>query len=185
MNTDSDAGKAAGASDSDARSVHRVGSGGEIWECALCTFHNSIAAPRCGMCGAPQGEVAALGSDAGGAAAAADAGEPPAGEPEEEPEEKPQPEENDGDLPPPVALPARGASASRGSAGADTADPPSEHDGGAVGTVMECVVCMDSGREAVLVPCGHNAVCMACAAALSHCPICRANVAQVVRLFTV
>ena len=52
-----------------------------------------------------------------------------------------------------------------------------------------CVVCMDAARTAVCVPCGHNAGCIECLTAIHEsnqgCPVCRAELSQVIRLFTV
>ena len=52
-----------------------------------------------------------------------------------------------------------------------------------------CVVCMDAARTAVCVPCGHNAGCIECLTAIHEsnqgCPVCRAELTQVIRLFTV
>ncbi|ETW00850.1 hypothetical protein H310_07376 [Aphanomyces invadans] len=53
----------------------------------------------------------------------------------------------------------------------------------------ECVVCFDGPQNAVCVPCGHAAVCMRCADHMKQtsqqCPVCRADVRQVVQLFHV
>ncbi|KAF0700138.1 Aste57867_9326 [Aphanomyces stellatus] len=52
----------------------------------------------------------------------------------------------------------------------------------------DCVVCHYRPQEGVCVPCGHRAVCMACADTIvtqevKSCPICRANVREIIRLF--
>jgi Zinc finger, C3HC4 type (RING finger) len=49
----------------------------------------------------------------------------------------------------------------------------------------ECVICMDATRDTVLLECGHLATCHACAATLvgKTCPICRAPVKSVSRVF--
>ncbi|KAF0700141.1 Aste57867_9329 [Aphanomyces stellatus] len=51
----------------------------------------------------------------------------------------------------------------------------------------ECVVCFDHGVEAVCVPCGHHAMCMACATHLfaqgHECPVCRAAIREVIKLY--
>ncbi|OQR91893.1 hypothetical protein ACHHYP_20166 [Achlya hypogyna] len=52
----------------------------------------------------------------------------------------------------------------------------------------ECVVCFDGPQVGVCVPCGHNAVCMACADRIMEadsktCPVCRAEVLQIIRLY--
>jgi len=47
-----------------------------------------------------------------------------------------------------------------------------------------CAICMEGGRDAVFVPCGHLAACMGCAQRWSHtCPICQQAVEQVQRVF--
>jgi len=45
-----------------------------------------------------------------------------------------------------------------------------------------CVVCMDKKREVVNVPCGHLICCSGCGA-LAKCPICRANIDSIVRVY--
>jgi len=61
--------------------------------------------------------------------------------------------------------------------------------GGAGGdtVVNECVVCMDSKKSHVLVPCGHVCVCKVCAgnivATKQACPVCRARVEQVIKVY--
>ncbi|KAG9413624.1 hypothetical protein AC1031_012850 [Aphanomyces cochlioides] len=51
----------------------------------------------------------------------------------------------------------------------------------------ECVVCLDRIKQTVCVPCGHVAVCVPCADKLVRtsrkCPVCRAPVREVVKLF--
>ncbi|RHY84316.1 hypothetical protein DYB26_002930, partial [Aphanomyces astaci] len=52
----------------------------------------------------------------------------------------------------------------------------------------ECVVCFDGPQEGVCVPCGHHAVCMACARRLlahppASCPVCRGPVREIIRMF--
>jgi len=52
-----------------------------------------------------------------------------------------------------------------------------------------CALCCDRGMDAVFYRCGHQCACMQCAYYLLHqrapCPICRAPVEDVVRLFPV
>eukprot|EP00966_Prymnesium_polylepis_P114659 2649712-Prymnesium_polylepis.1 len=56
---------------------------------------------------------------------------------------------------------------------------------GGTGTCLIC--CSDRGMDAVMYRCGHQCACMQCAYVLLHqqapCPICRAPVEDVVRLF--
>lgn len=52
-----------------------------------------------------------------------------------------------------------------------------------------CVVCEDASSEAVCVPCGHVAGCISCLKEIKDkklgCPICRANIDQVIKLYHV
>ena len=52
----------------------------------------------------------------------------------------------------------------------------------------ECVVCLERGRDHVLLPCGHLCVCEACALQVQGgptpvCPLCRQGVQSAVRVF--
>lgn len=57
--------------------------------------------------------------------------------------------------------------------------PPAETDEQS----KECVACMDSNKDTVLLPCAHMCVCMPCATKMKSCPICRATVTQRVKVF--
>ncbi len=48
-----------------------------------------------------------------------------------------------------------------------------------------CVVCLERAKSTALVPCGHMCLCDSCASAkgLKKCPICRADVVSVLRVF--
>ncbi|XP_006414724.2 putative E3 ubiquitin-protein ligase XBAT35 isoform X2 [Eutrema salsugineum] len=52
-----------------------------------------------------------------------------------------------------------------------------------------CVICVDSSSEAVCVPCGHVAGCVSCLKEIKDkklgCPVCRADIDQVVKLYHV
>ena len=53
-----------------------------------------------------------------------------------------------------------------------------------------CVVCMDAPKHCVMVPCGHQCVCEACAKQLTQatsptCPMCRADVRETIRVYLV
>ncbi|KAF8388236.1 hypothetical protein HHK36_026902 [Tetracentron sinense] len=52
-----------------------------------------------------------------------------------------------------------------------------------------CVICLDAPVEGACIPCGHMAGCMSCLneikAKKGLCPVCRAKINQVVRLYTV
>ena len=41
---------------------------------------------------------------------------------------------------------------------------------------IECLVCSDSNRDCVFVPCGHIATCHMCASRIKKCLICRSSV---------
>ena len=49
-----------------------------------------------------------------------------------------------------------------------------------------CVICIDTAKTHVLVPCGHACVCAACSEMLGDpglCPVCRSDVAMAMRVF--
>ncbi|KAH9764354.1 putative E3 ubiquitin-protein ligase XBAT35 [Citrus sinensis] len=52
-----------------------------------------------------------------------------------------------------------------------------------------CVICLDAPVEGACVPCGHMAGCMSCLNEVKAkkwgCPVCRANISQVIRLYAV
>ncbi|CAI9118162.1 OLC1v1019692C2 [Oldenlandia corymbosa var. corymbosa] len=52
-----------------------------------------------------------------------------------------------------------------------------------------CVICLDAPVEGACIPCGHMAGCMSCLNEIKAknwgCPVCRANIDQVVRLYAV
>lgn len=53
----------------------------------------------------------------------------------------------------------------------------------------QCVVCWDAPAEGVCIPCGHLASCMECLSQIKAkdwgCPVCRAPIEQVIRVFSV
>jgi hypothetical protein len=54
----------------------------------------------------------------------------------------------------------------------------------------QCVVCMDAPKDHILVPCGHQCVCEACAEKLMKarsalCPFCRTPISTTVKVFVV
>lgn len=59
---------------------------------------------------------------------------------------------------------------------------------GAVPGGDECAVCLERARDAVLAPCGHLCACYRCATRLerrgTRCPICRAPIASVVKVYS-
>ncbi|RLN73406.1 hypothetical protein BBJ28_00021533 [Nothophytophthora sp. Chile5] len=52
----------------------------------------------------------------------------------------------------------------------------------------ECIVCMENARDALCVPCGHASCCYDCLRAITNedpsCPVCRANVEGVVKIYS-
>ena len=49
--------------------------------------------------------------------------------------------------------------------------------------IMTCSMCLSHEVEIALVPCGHVTTCTECAAALSVCPICRAQIRSKLRIY--
>ena len=47
----------------------------------------------------------------------------------------------------------------------------------------ECVVCLAAPRECVFLECRHACVCEQCGGTLAHCPLCRAPIERLVRMF--
>ena len=47
----------------------------------------------------------------------------------------------------------------------------------------QCVVCMNERKTHAFLPCGHKCVCASCAAKCQKCPICRADVTGIVKIF--
>jgi len=46
-----------------------------------------------------------------------------------------------------------------------------------------CVVCLEEAQETALDPCGHVCMCLVCSAAVKDCPLCRAPIENVLRVF--
>lgn len=38
---------------------------------------------------------------------------------------------------------------------------------------QQCIICYDSLRNCILIPCLHNDICMRCASKIQYCPVCR------------
>ena len=68
-----------------------------------------------------------------------------------------------------------------------TASPPSCSPSSTDSEHQLCVVCIDSPRSHILVPCGHVCLCAACAEreVWDECPVCRASTSMVLRAFFV
>ena len=60
---------------------------------------------------------------------------------------------------------------------------------GTSGSSSSCVICNDAPVEAACVPCGHFAGCMACLTEVKMkafgCPICRAQIDRIMRIYAV
>ena len=56
-------------------------------------------------------------------------------------------------------------------------------------TSGSCRICLDARVEGALIPCGHMAGCMSCLNEIKRrnlgCPVCRAKICQVVRIYVV
>ncbi|XP_042473079.1 probable E3 ubiquitin-protein ligase XBOS34 [Zingiber officinale] len=65
----------------------------------------------------------------------------------------------------------------------------SEEKAGSSSTSSCCVICLDAPVEGACIPCGHMAGCMSCLKEIESkqwgCPVCRAKIDQVVRLYAV
>ena len=52
-----------------------------------------------------------------------------------------------------------------------------------------CIVCLDSRAEAACIPCGHMAGCLTCLKMIEtksrQCPVCRAKIDQVVKIYAI
>jgi hypothetical protein len=46
-----------------------------------------------------------------------------------------------------------------------------------------CKICMDSNIECVFVECGHMICCMKCSPSLKICPVCRATIVKIVKVY--
>lgn len=67
---------------------------------------------------------------------------------------------------------------------------PATTDGGKEdGISSSCVICLDAPVEGACIPCGHMAGCMSCLNEIKAkkwgCPVCRAKIDQVIRLYAV
>ncbi|KAF2542422.1 hypothetical protein F2Q68_00031883 [Brassica cretica] len=57
------------------------------------------------------------------------------------------------------------------------------------GSAGQCSVCLDALSDAVCVPCGHVAGCKSCLTEIKSknlgCPVCRAKIDQIVKVYRV
>lgn len=102
--------------------------------------------------------------------------------PAQPPQPHPQPQPAQGAVDPtPPQQPAE-APAEAEEAGAGEDEDEEEEDGG-----NECIVCFDAAKDALLYPCGHVALCQPCGNRIKEerggCPICRAPIVGVVKMF--
>lgn len=51
------------------------------------------------------------------------------------------------------------------------------------GETRDCVVCMETECQVACMPCGHFSTCVPCGHSLRSCPICRAAVKSLVRIY--
>jgi protein neuralized len=67
--------------------------------------------------------------------------------------------------------------------------PVEEESGGEKEKGGQCVVCWDAPAEGVCIPCGHLAGCMECLSQIMSkhwgCPVCRASIDQVIKVYSV
>ena len=68
-------------------------------------------------------------------------------------------------------------------------EPVDSKEGCSSGASSSCVICLDAPVEGACIPCGHMAGCMSCLNEVKGkkwgCPVCRANIDQVIRLYAV
>ncbi|XP_028791925.1 putative E3 ubiquitin-protein ligase XBAT35 [Neltuma alba] len=69
------------------------------------------------------------------------------------------------------------------------AEKPPEDEKIAAGSGSSCVICLDAPAEGVCIPCGHVAGCMSCLNEVKAkkwgCPVCRAKIDQVIKIYHV
>eukprot|EP00039_Didymoeca_costata_P007709 m.103016 g.103016 ORF g.103016 m.103016 type:complete len:341 (-) comp13793_c0_seq2:766-1788(-) len=62
-------------------------------------------------------------------------------------------------------------------------NPPSNNTEGGEAHGNHCVICLDADRDSVFLDCAHQVCCQQCAANVINCPICRAPIRRVVRVY--
>ncbi|XP_074583010.1 putative E3 ubiquitin-protein ligase XBOS34 [Curcuma longa] len=82
-----------------------------------------------------------------------------------------------------------GVAETKDDAGASSKTESSGAKAGTSGTSGCCVICLDAPVEGACIPCGHMAGCMSCLREIESkqwgCPVCRAKIDQIVRLYAV
>ena len=78
--------------------------------------------------------------------------------------------------------------ASNGSKGTDgeeleLPEPESPRPASTNPATTECAICLDGDAEYAVVPCGHRCLCASCSKTVSQCPVCRAAMTAVLRVF--
>lgn len=48
---------------------------------------------------------------------------------------------------------------------------------------FHCVICLDNPRDAIIEPCLHMCVCQVCSQIIRNCPICRAGITNITRVY--
>ncbi len=48
-----------------------------------------------------------------------------------------------------------------------------------------CVICFGSDKDALYIPCKHNAACVKCSKSVSECPVCRVKIKDIIRIYRV
>lgn len=46
-----------------------------------------------------------------------------------------------------------------------------------------CIICCESDRDALYMPCKHNTACLKCSKSLKDCPICRTKIEDIIRIY--
>ena len=46
-----------------------------------------------------------------------------------------------------------------------------------------CIICIDNDRDAIYMPCRHNATCIKCTKNLKNCPICKVEISEAIRIY--
>jgi hypothetical protein len=49
---------------------------------------------------------------------------------------------------------------------------------------LKCHICLERNLPIVFLPCGHLCACAMCDPGLKHCPMCRREVSDTLRIFT-
>ena len=86
----------------------------------------------------------------------------------------------------PYTVSTAASSGSEGTDGEELVEPPEPEATEPPSTEpasTECVICCDGDAEYAAVPCGHRGLCANCSQTVSECPVCRATMTAVLRVF--